>query len=165
MKTCHCCCGRRISSSEKKKDGVWTEWRRPLASRKKRRGKRGKLWRRWWWWWEWRQKSLERQERRLKALAEKRVLTDPLAFVQDKRLQLDYVQQKLLTAANAQWQEEQRRFAALAAKPLIRAWKSQACVFPKKRCTLRARPVQPVNDGKPGLPDRCGCRQLPFGFV
>ena len=32
------------------------------------------------------------------------------------RLQLDYVQQKLLTAANAQWQEEQRRFAALAAK-------------------------------------------------
>ena len=48
--------------------------------------------------------GLERQERRLKALAEKRVLTDPLAFVQDKRLQLDYVQQKLLTAANAQWQ-------------------------------------------------------------
>lgn len=60
--------------------------------------------------------GLERQERRLKALAEKRVLTDPLAFVQDKRLQLDYVQQKLLTAANTQWQEEQRRFAALAAK-------------------------------------------------
>lgn len=60
--------------------------------------------------------GLERQERRLKALAEKRVLTEPLAFVQDKRLQLDYVQQKLLTAANAQWQEEQRRFAALAAK-------------------------------------------------
>ena len=60
--------------------------------------------------------GLERQERRLKALAEKRVLTDPLAFVQDKRLQLDYVQQKLLTAANAQWQEEQRRFVALAAK-------------------------------------------------
>ena len=60
--------------------------------------------------------GLERQERRLKALAEKRVLTDPLAFMQDKRLQLDYVQQKLLTAANAQWQEEQRRFAALAAK-------------------------------------------------
>ena len=60
--------------------------------------------------------GLERQERRLMALAEKRVLTDPLAFVQDKRLQLDYVQQELLTAANAQWQEEQRRFAALAAK-------------------------------------------------
>lgn len=60
--------------------------------------------------------GLERQERRLKALAEKRVLTDPLAFVQDKRLHLDYVQQKLLTAANAQWQEEQRRFVALAAK-------------------------------------------------
>ena len=44
------------------------------------------------------------------------ITEDPLAFVQDKRLQLDYVQQKLLTAANAQWQEEQRRFAALAAK-------------------------------------------------
>ena len=30
-----------------------------------------------------------------KALAEKRVLTDPLAFVQDRRMQLDYVQQRL----------------------------------------------------------------------
>ncbi len=43
--------------------------------------------------------GLERQERRLKALAEKRVLTDPLAFVQDKRLHLDYV---LRTAAQVQ---------------------------------------------------------------
>ena len=33
---------------------------------------------------------LEREERRLKMLSEKRALTDPMAFVQDRRLQLDY---------------------------------------------------------------------------
>ena len=42
-------------------------------------------------------------ERRLKALADKRVLTDPLAFVQDRRMQLDYMQQQAgRSAAGAQ---------------------------------------------------------------
>ena len=96
--------------------------------------------------------GLERQERRLMALAEKRVLTDPLAFVQDKRLQLDYVQQKLLTAANAQWQEEQRRFAALAAKldalsPLkVLGRRTAQCCGRRRRCS-------------PGIPFICGWRR------
>ena len=60
--------------------------------------------------------GLERQERRLKALAEKRVLTDPLAFVQDKRLQLDYMQDKMTSAARTHWDREARRFAGTVAK-------------------------------------------------
>ena len=59
---------------------------------------------------------LEREERRLKALAEKRVLTDPLAFVQDRRLQLDYLQDKMTSAARTHWDREARRFAGTVAK-------------------------------------------------
>ena len=59
---------------------------------------------------------LEREERRLKALAEKRVLTDPLAFVQDRRLQLDYMQDKMTAAARTHWDREARRFAGTVAK-------------------------------------------------
>ena len=59
---------------------------------------------------------LEREERRLKALAEKRVLTDPLAFVQDRRLQLDYMQDKMTSAARTHWDREARRFAGTVAK-------------------------------------------------
>ena len=59
---------------------------------------------------------LEREERRLKALAEKRVLTDPLAFVQDRRLQLDYMQDKMTSAARTHWDREARRFAGAVAK-------------------------------------------------
>ena len=59
--------------------------------------------------------GLERQERRLMALAEKRVLTDPLAFVQDKRLQLDYVQQRLGDVTGAVLGRHRQKFAALAA--------------------------------------------------
>ena len=59
---------------------------------------------------------LEREERRLKALAEKRVLTDPLAFVQDRRLQLDYMQDNMTSAARTHWDREARRFAGTVAK-------------------------------------------------
>ena len=59
---------------------------------------------------------LEREDRRLKALAEKRVLTDPLAFVQDRRLQLDYMQDKMTSAARTHWDREARRFAGTVAK-------------------------------------------------
>ena len=55
-------------------------------------------------------------ERRLKALTEKRVLTDPLAFVQDRRLQLDYMQDKMTSAARTHWDREARRFAGTVAK-------------------------------------------------
>ncbi len=59
---------------------------------------------------------LEREERRLANLAGKRALTDPTAFLQDRRLQLDYVQQKLGGAARTVLEKDSRRFAQLTAK-------------------------------------------------
>ena len=60
-------------------------------------------------------KTLELAGKRLGSLAEKRVLTDPTAFIEDKRLQLDNVQQQLSLVAREQLSVQQRRFAALAA--------------------------------------------------
>ena len=60
-------------------------------------------------------RTLERQDKRLEELRAKRVLTDPTAFLQDRRLQLDYVQQKLAAAARGQLEEEVRRFTRLTA--------------------------------------------------
>ena len=59
---------------------------------------------------------LERQNRRLQVVSEKRVLTDPSAFVADRRMQLDYAQQRLGAAERAQVEREKRHFAELAAK-------------------------------------------------
>ena len=59
---------------------------------------------------------LEREDRRLNNLAAKRVLTDPTAFLQDRKMQMDYLQQKLASAARSQMEKEARRFAHLAAK-------------------------------------------------
>lgn len=60
-------------------------------------------------------RTLERQDKRLEELRTKRVLTDPTAFLQDRRLQLDYVQQKLAAAARGQLEEDVRRFTRLTA--------------------------------------------------
>ena len=60
-------------------------------------------------------RTLERQDKRLEELRAKRVLTDPTAFLQDRRLQLDYVQQKLAAAARGQLEEDVRRFTRLTA--------------------------------------------------
>lgn len=62
-----------------------------------------------------RRKGLELAEKRWKATAEKRVLTDPTAFIQDKRLQLDGLQRQLSLIAQKQLSAQQRRFAALTA--------------------------------------------------
>jgi len=59
---------------------------------------------------------LEREERRLTHLATKRALTDPSAFVQDRRIQLDYVQQRLAAAGRLAVEKDMRRFGALTAK-------------------------------------------------
>lgn len=59
---------------------------------------------------------LDREKQRLRTWMNKRVLTDPMAFVQDKRLQLDFVQQKLGNAAARQLDGDMRRFAQLTAK-------------------------------------------------
>lgn len=61
-------------------------------------------------------KLLERENQRLRTWMNKRVLTDPMAFVQDKRMQLDFVQQKLGNASARQLDGDMRRFAQLTAK-------------------------------------------------
>ena len=60
-------------------------------------------------------KRLELLRRRLAALTGRRVLTDPMAAVQDKRLLLDHVQRELCRAALARLAEPRRELAALAA--------------------------------------------------
>ena len=52
---------------------------------------------------------------RLTALEQKRVLRDPMAFIADKRLLLDYTQKNLASLAEKQVGERRQRFAALCA--------------------------------------------------
>lgn len=59
-------------------------------------------------------KTLELAAKRLSALAEKRVLTDSTAFIQDRRLQLDNTQQQLSLIAQKRLSAQQQRFATLA---------------------------------------------------
>lgn len=59
--------------------------------------------------------TLEKADARWKALAAKRVLTDPMAFIDDRRMQLDSVQQRMGLTAHRQLGARQQRFAALAA--------------------------------------------------
>ena len=52
---------------------------------------------------------------RMETLAGKRVLRDPMAFLADKRLLLDYTQKNLASLAERQLGERKRRFVALCA--------------------------------------------------
>lgn len=54
-------------------------------------------------------------KKRLAELARKRALTDPTAFVSDKRMLLDYTRKNLVSVAQRQLAERQRRYAALCA--------------------------------------------------
>ena len=58
---------------------------------------------------------LEALRQRLDALASKRVMTDQLAYVQDKRMELVHVQQRLGDLASGQLARKRQGFAALAA--------------------------------------------------
>ena len=58
---------------------------------------------------------LESLRQRLETLARKRVLTDPLAPVQDRRLELDHLQRRLGDVFAAQLGRRRERFSALAA--------------------------------------------------
>lgn len=60
-------------------------------------------------------KNLEALRRRLAELTGKRVLTDPMASVQDKRLLLDHIQRELIHAAQGRLVRPKRQVAALAA--------------------------------------------------
>ena len=59
---------------------------------------------------------LERENRRLANFAQKRALNDPSAFLQDRKMYLDYIQQKLVAAARQTLESDSRRFAQLTAK-------------------------------------------------
>lgn len=59
--------------------------------------------------------TLEKADVQLKALSVKRVMRDPMAFVEDKRMQLDSVQQHLGLTAHRQLSSRQQHFAALTA--------------------------------------------------
>ena len=59
--------------------------------------------------------TLEKTDAQWKTLASKRVLTDPMAFVDDRRMQLDSVQQRMGLTAHRQLSRRQQRFATLAA--------------------------------------------------
>ena len=50
-------------------------------------------------------------ERAAGRAAKKRALTEPLAFVQDRRMQLDFAQQRLAAAAQSRLGREEQRFA------------------------------------------------------
>lgn len=58
---------------------------------------------------------LDTLRQRLKTLASKRVMTDQLAYVQDKRMALIHVQQRLGDLADGQLARKRQSFAALAA--------------------------------------------------
>ena len=60
-------------------------------------------------------RQLKASRERLDGLAGKRVLTDPMALVADKGMQLDHVQHRLAAAMRAVTDRENGRFAALAA--------------------------------------------------
>lgn len=61
------------------------------------------------------QKRVKVLRERYEALARSRVLRDPMAFIDDKRLLLDYTQRKLSALAQAQTAQRAQRFASLAA--------------------------------------------------
>ena len=62
------------------------------------------------------QKRVKLLAERYEKLARSRVLRDPMAFIDDKRLLLDYTQKNLASLAQSQMAQREQRFAALAAK-------------------------------------------------
>ncbi|MBQ9460264.1 MAG: exodeoxyribonuclease VII large subunit [Oscillospiraceae bacterium] len=58
---------------------------------------------------------LDTLKKQLSELAKKRALTDPMAFVADKRMLLDYTQRSLCALAQRQMGERQRKYASLCA--------------------------------------------------
>ena len=62
------------------------------------------------------QKRVRALSERYEKLARSRVLRDPMAFIDDKRLLLDYTQKNLASLAQSQMAQRGQRYAALAAK-------------------------------------------------
>lgn len=59
--------------------------------------------------------AMEKAETRLKSIAEKRVMQDPMAFVDDRKMYLDHVQQRMGLTAQRKVNAQLQRFTRLAA--------------------------------------------------
>ena len=62
------------------------------------------------------QKRLKQERGTLERLASSRVLKSPINYINDRRLQVDYVQHRLTAAFSETVQRKHRRFASLTAK-------------------------------------------------
>ena len=93
-------------------------------------------------------------DRRLQELQHKRVLADPMAFLQDRSMQLDFTQEKLVTAVERVLESYTHRFthaaASLDAMSPLRVLRRGYCVAQKEdktilRSCLQAEPGESIS--------------------
>ena len=93
-------------------------------------------------------------DRRLQELQRKRVLADPMAFLQDRSMQLDFTQEKLVTAVERVLESYTHRFthaaASLDAMSPLRVLRRGYCVAQKEdktilRSCLQAEPGETIS--------------------
>ena len=93
-------------------------------------------------------------DRRLQELQRKRVLADPVAFLQDRSMQLDFTQEKLVTAVERVLESYTHRFthaaASLDAMSPLRVLRRGYCVAQKEdktilRSCLQAEPGESIS--------------------
>lgn len=86
------------------------------------------------------QHKIEVYSHRLRELQRKRVLSDPMAFLQDRSMQLDLTQEKLVSAMQRHLEQSTRRFthaaAALDAMSPLRVLHRGYCVAQKEDKTI-----------------------------
>ena len=86
------------------------------------------------------QHKIDGYDRRLRDLQRKRVLTDPMAFLQDRSMQLDLTQERLVSAMERMIDQNTRRFthaaASLDAMSPLRVLRRGYCVAQKADKTL-----------------------------
>ena len=86
------------------------------------------------------QHKIEVYSHRLRELQRKRVLSDPMAFLQDRSMQLDLTQEKLVSAMQRHLEQSTRRFthaaAALDAMSPLRVLHRGYCVAQKEDRTI-----------------------------
>ena len=86
------------------------------------------------------QHKIEVYSHRLRELQRKRVLSDPMAFLQDRSMQLDLTQEKLVSAMQRHLEQITRRFthaaAALDAMSPLRVLHRGYCVAQKEDKTI-----------------------------
>ncbi len=86
------------------------------------------------------QHTIDIYTRRLRQMQEKRVLTDPMAFLQDRAVQLDYTRERLASALERILEKHTRRFthaaASLDAMSPLRVLSRGYCVAQKQEGTV-----------------------------